>query len=68
MVAWEVRHLRSRPDLPQHLDDLGRAMAAYFHRAGRRGDERFLRLIDELIAMREEPLRAPRPRRVVATG
>jgi hypothetical protein len=51
MASWEVHRLRGNAHLAQNLDATGRAMAAYFHRAGPSGDARFVALIDELIAM-----------------
>ena len=51
MASWEVHRLRGNAHLSQNLDATGRAMAAYFHRAGPPGDQRFIALIDELIAM-----------------
>jgi hypothetical protein len=55
VTAWEIRGLRGRAHLPRYLDDFGRSLARYFHRAGAGGHERFLALVDELIAMSDRP-------------
>lgn len=55
VTAWEIRGLRGRAHLPRYLDDFGRSLARYFHRAGADGHARFLRLVDELVAMSERP-------------